>query len=77
MSEKTQKQINDEIHVALFGNKDTGELGVVEKTNEIYQILSAFRLFGKAVMWIALVLGSIGTAFAAFWEPVKHFLTGK
>lgn len=77
MEEKTQKQINAEIHIALYGDSSTGELGVVQKTNEIYEILYAFRLFGRAVMWIALFLGGLGTAFAGLWGPIKHFFTGK
>lgn len=74
---KSQQQINDEIHIALFGNADTGELGVVQKTNEIYQILSAFRFFGRAVMWCALVIGAVGAAVESYFQIVKHFIKGK
>lgn len=75
MEEKTQAEINKEIHNALYGGN--GELGLINKVNEVWELLSAFRLFGKAIMWIAIVLGSIGAAWAAFWPSFKHFITGK
>lgn len=72
MEEKTQEQINSDLHKALYGNSETGDLGLVKKTDEIYSILSAFKLFGKAIMWIALVLGSVGTAVAGYFQIIKH-----
>lgn len=72
--EKSQKEINQELHEALYGNPETGSLGVVQKTDEIYQILSAFKLFGKAVMWLALFMGSVGTAIAGYFQIAKHLL---
>jgi hypothetical protein len=75
IEEKTQKEINKEIHEALFGAD--GKQGVTQKMDEIYEILSAFKLFGRAVMWVALFLGGIGTAWAAFGNAIKHLFTGK
>ena len=69
--EKTQAAINQETHQALFGVN--GELGLIDKVNVMYDILSAFRLFGKAVMWVAIVVGSVGTAFAGLWETINFF----
>lgn len=71
VKEKTQTAINQEIHAALFGIN--GEKGLVQKMDNVDEILSAFRLFGKAIMWIALLLGSIGTAFAGVIEAIKFF----
>lgn len=71
IEKKTQSAINQEIHTALFGTN--GEPGLVQKMDNVDEILSAFRLFGKAVMWIALFLGSVGTAVAALWSTLKFF----
>ena len=37
-----------EFHDALFGNEGMNDIGLVKKVDEMYEILSAFRLFGKA-----------------------------
>jgi hypothetical protein len=71
VEEKTQDAINKEIHQALFGAN--GEKGLIQKMDNVDEILSAFRLFGKAVMWVALFLGSVGTAVAGLWETINFF----
>ena len=68
---KTQAAINQETHGALFGIN--GEPGLVQKMDEIYNILIAFKLFGKAVMWCALFLGGVGTAIAGLFQTIKYF----
>jgi hypothetical protein len=73
--QKSQPEINQEIHEALYGVD--GKPGLVQKMDDVSEILSAFKLFGRAVMWVALFLGGIGTAWAAFGAGVKHFFTGK
>lgn len=69
MNEKTQDAINREIHTALYGIN--GEPGLIEKTNEVWEILSAFRLFGKAIMWLALFVGAVATALTTVWPLIK------
>jgi hypothetical protein len=71
MNDKTQEAINKETHSALFGIN--GEPGIVQQVREMAEILSAFRLFGKAVMWIALFLGSVGTAVGGVIEGIKYY----
>lgn len=71
MNEKTQREINQEVHNALYGVN--GNDGIVQQIANVNEILSAFRYFGKAVMWCALVLGSVGTALAGTWETINYF----
>lgn len=73
--EKTQTAINYEIHSALYGTN--GEPGIISDVKDIKQIINAFRLFGKAVMWLALVLGSVGTAVGGGVEAIKFYLKHK
>lgn len=75
-AEKSQGEINREVHSALYGDPDVpGDTGLVQKMDKIVGILGAFEIFGKAIMWIALVIGSIGTAIAAYFQVIKHFMT--
>lgn len=73
MSKKSQDEINQEVHEALYGVN--GEPGVVQQVRDMAEILAAFRLFGKAIMWIALFLGSVGTAWVSFGSTIWHKIT--
>lgn len=72
---RNQEEINREIHEALYGAN--GNIGLIEKVDEVWQVLSAFKYFGKAVMWVALFLAAVGTAWVSFGTYVKHLFTGK
>lgn len=75
-SGKSQTEINREVHEALYGVN--GQPGVVDQVRDMAQILSAFKLFGRGVMWIALAVGAIGTAVSTLIALFKHFFeTGK
>lgn len=69
MNGKTQEEINQETHAKLQ------EIGA--KMDDVWQILSAFKLFGRAIMWVALVLGSVGTAVGGVVEGIKFFFKHK
>lgn len=75
MEGKSQDQINQEVHEALYGKN--GNDGIVQQMANVDEILSAFRYFGRAVMWCALVLGSFGTAVGGVIETVKFWLKHK
>ena len=72
--DKSQEEINKEVHEALFGAN--GQIGLIEKMDDVWEVLSAFKMFGKAVMWVALLLGAIGTAWMAFWPGIKKLIIG-
>lgn len=63
--DKTQAEINAETNRAITS--------IASKTDEMYEILIAFRLFGKAIMWIALFVGSVATAGATAYQAAKLF----
>jgi hypothetical protein len=75
MNEKNQDEINKEIHEALFGNPDTGDVGVVIMTKQMYEAWSAIIWLGKIITWIAIVLAGVGTAWTLVVAGLKHFFT--
>lgn len=71
-----EQQISDlqDMKKALYGNPETGELGIVQMTKEMYQAWSAIIWFGKAVTALAVFCAAIGTAWVAFGGLIKRIL---
>jgi hypothetical protein len=75
MTPEAHEQEHADIHNALFGNKETGEMGIVQMNKEMYQAWSAVIWLGKVITWIAVVVAGIGTAWMAIGGAIKHFFT--
>jgi hypothetical protein len=76
MTDDRDQDIRD-LQAALFGNKDTGEIGMVQKVDKMYEVFSALMFLGKIATWCAVILAGIGAAWSAFGAGFRHFLAGK
>jgi hypothetical protein len=65
-----EKKMLEEVHQALIGNKELGELGIAKKVDMMWTVFAGLTLFGKAAAWLAVVLAGAGAA----WEAMIHFL---
>ena len=74
MEEKTQNEINLEVHTALFGDPERGLKGVVQMTTEMYEAWSLLIAFGKVIVWCAGVAAAVATAWMAFGGAVKKLI---
>jgi hypothetical protein len=74
---KSQAEINDDVHLALFGDPDTGQKGMVAMTKEMYEAWSAILWLGKIITWIAIILAGIGASWTLIVAAIKHWFSGK
>jgi hypothetical protein len=58
---------------AMFGEKDSKELGTKEKVDEIYELLVAGGVIKKTLAWTFGTIVSIGAAFYMFFNIWKDF----
>jgi hypothetical protein len=61
-----------DLQKALFGDKDKGEMGMVQKVDAMYEVFSALMFIGKIATWIAIVLAGVGAAWTAFGGGIKR-----
>jgi hypothetical protein len=74
MTEEQHEKEHAEIHKALFGDPESGEIGIVQMNREMYQAWSSLIwLIGKLTT-LAVILGAIGTAWMAFGSGIKRVL---
>ena len=70
VSEKDHDDFMD-MKLALFGNEEAGEIGMVKKVDAMYDVFASLAFMGKFAAWAAVVLGGGATIWVTIW----HFLT--
>ena len=63
-----------DIHEALFGNPETGQLGIVQMNKEMYEAWSAIIWLGKGVTALAIFLAAVGGVWVSFGHTIMKIL---
>ena len=66
-----------DIHHALKGDPMTGDIGLVKKVDAMFEAWTSIIWLGKGIGTLAIFFAAVGTVFATFWQPIKHFITRK
>ena len=69
-----QSESIDRLTRAMFGEKDSKELGTKEKVDEIYELLVAGGVIKKTLAWTFGAIVSVGAAmymFFNFWKDLN------
>lgn len=77
MAALTDREKMEKMYRALYGDEESGELGLVQMNREMYKAWSSIIIFGKAVSVVIAIIGSLGIAYTAFGAWLRHLLTGK
>lgn len=72
MSNKTQQEINEEIHMALFDDPETGRKGLITMNKEMYEAWSAIIWLGKRVGSLIIILAALFSFLTPAWSWIKH-----
>ena len=66
-----------ELHKALFGDPETGQIGIVQMNSEMYKAWSILIAFGKILTAIVVFFAALGTGWMAFGQSIGKFIRGK
>lgn len=75
--QKVTEQLVEEHQRALFGDDKTGEIGMVEKVNDMHQFFMGARASGKVLMWFITTLGLLGLAISQIGHFISYFFSQK
>lgn len=63
-----------EIHRALFGDPESGEIGMVQMNREMYKAWSILIAFGNILTTIVVFFAAMGTGWMAFGSSITKGL---
>jgi hypothetical protein len=74
MTPEQHDQEHIELHKALFGDEETGQIGLVQMNSEMYKAWSIIIAFGKILTTLVIFFAALGTAWMAFGQSIIKFL---
>lgn len=77
MHDFTDHEKIERVFLAMYGDEQAKEIGLVQMTREMYQAWSAIIWLGKAATVIIALFAGLGTAWMAFGSWFRHLFGGK
>ena len=74
MTTEQHEREHAELHKALFGDPDTGEIGIIQMNREMYKAWSILIAFGKILTTIVVFIAAVSTGWMAFGSSITKGL---